>query len=518
VLQLKAHGDLYSDKRDSPAGGPVGTGQETPLMVQNGRAEVPLATAQTGWKWPGYIPQPECSSATSGGGLCAVRRVGAAVRSAVQFSRGAVMHFRMKPCTAWGTSTSAWLFNSSNLRCHRQTEYMGLWKAAVHQSKVSGCDSFLHAADQLDGKYHDYILHWHTGTTDGGDDGTADTSLAYGDVGGYDPPIRHYHHFDYRYHKNVSSPKKFHSQAPSGGLSRATLYLDGQVVRRVSGIEVSALVTANGDLSPLVVGLWFPNAWAGAPEFATCDSRLASVKVTKLETAQERWCQFWPEEVSCSHDAHCTDWVKDNCLSSSALPAAHCQVWLAEPVCSFGSRASAPFFNPRGSPVTFNFPHPRDIYTGGVPASALTHNFSTPNLARFPGGATTTISNFTHEKEFVVSSNGSNGVPTGVQVQIFSNSDGARIFYTLDGTRPLGACVAGACRNHTPSSKLYDPTLDGKASSVAGALILSEKEVKQHGAKTHGMVGALVTVRSVGVREDTSDSIVSSTVFNITML
>ena len=122
-----------------------------------------------------------------------------------------------------------------------------------------------------------------------------------------------------------------------------------------------------------MVGLWFPNAWAGAPEFETCDSRLSSVKVTKLETAQERWCQLWPEEVTCSTDSHCSDWVADNCLTPTALPDAHCQVWLAEPVCDFGTRAQPPFFNPRGAPVSFNFPHPRDIYVGAVPALSLIH-------------------------------------------------------------------------------------------------------------------------------------------------
>ena len=53
---------------------------------------------------------------------------------------------------------------------------------------------------------------------------------------------------------------------------------------RIPDSNPNGKATINGDqyvpdYGSLYMGLWFPNAWAGSPNFDTCEMRVSSVKV-----------------------------------------------------------------------------------------------------------------------------------------------------------------------------------------------------------------------------------------------
>jgi len=53
----------------------------------------------------------------------------------------------------------------------------------------------------------------------------------------------------------------------------ASFYIDGSLQATMIGDQYVP------DFGSLYMGLWFPNAWAGKPDFDTCEMRVASVKV-----------------------------------------------------------------------------------------------------------------------------------------------------------------------------------------------------------------------------------------------
>ena len=89
------------------------------------------------------------------------------------------------------------------------------------------------------------------------------------------------------------------------------MYVDGRLVRQYRDLPVSS--TAQGAVS---VGVWFPNAWAGQPQFGTCAATVDDVKVFDLAIAGDRWCELEAVQLqlACAVDADCGAWVTDHCM------------------------------------------------------------------------------------------------------------------------------------------------------------------------------------------------------------
>ncbi len=271
VLRLNAHGDLFIDSSMS-------TFAHVKGRHANG-AERGVSEHFTGWHWDGYRSQQrDCRP------HCAHRRVGSAVHSLQSFSSG-VLEVVMKPCRQYGTFTSAWIespegmgqnISSQNCLMRRQYSTLKLWRAALRQSRQPPCDNYRLANTDLyvDGKYHKFTLVWDAGSR------------------------------------------------------QSAIYVDDIFQRYIAGLP------SGYDSKELWLGVWFPNSWAGSPEFDTCETLVDSVKVTKLETATNRWChkssdpnvdirayplpsqQSMSEilDVTCSTDDDCSVWSKKKCL------------------------------------------------------------------------------------------------------------------------------------------------------------------------------------------------------------
>jgi hypothetical protein len=501
VLELLAHGDMYSGT------GPIGVaesnaarGVDDPFLHPRSKIRHSTNTSQEGWAWAGYTPV-HCSAATNGGSKCAVRRVGAAIQTTQTFAWGGVVQLRMKPCAtdtddsssgpAWGTSTGAWLQNASKRTCRTQREYIRLWQAALRSGKAPACDDWMMSADsepeKADGKYHDYTFHWSYQGPYPGD--ITQQVIYHASSGGDQRPSYHW---------------------PSDGWGRVAMYIDSRLLRTFvvgsggggaseEGYSSNAYtgLGANSDASPLTIGHWFPDSWAGAPGFGTCATRVASVRVLDSTVAQERWCSLPRQHIKCGltsnvsstsayissyyhdvgsdyhagishrppppvgggvgHSGHeCEVWVRENCLFEQALPAVgnrnkhvYCETWREQPVCWLGERTMEVRFDPYYDRIKLQL-------QGGSGGSSL--------LTRFRGdglNSSNVESSDEHDRDFrnvsmyterelymYGSGDPSEENGTASLLTFTTETAGAEIFYTTDGTEP--ALQAGG------STFLYD--------------------------------------------------------------
>ena len=112
-------------------------------------------------------------------------------------------------------------------------------------------------------------------------------------------------------------------------LGRAVMYVNGQLSRRMTGLSATEGAPAGG----LSLGLWFPNAWAGSPEFDACEMLVKKIKVTDIDVAKDRWCTPPVTPIACTADVDCSAWVHENCLM--AIQRAYCVLWDGSNVCEF---------------------------------------------------------------------------------------------------------------------------------------------------------------------------------------
>ncbi|KDO18902.1 hypothetical protein SPRG_15825 [Saprolegnia parasitica CBS 223.65] len=249
VLVLSAHGDAYT-----------GTSPEGVTVAANGSVVPRLATALfSGWALPGSPPFFPCNPRVE---PCASKRVGASVSTTAQWNAG-IASFLVQPCTAFGTSSDAWLRNVSDIVVDVDASYVAyadLWRASLGQERSP--PPFPHAVFshlRTDTAYHRVFLQFNA--TEG----------------------------------------------------RANLYRDGQLVGKTRRLPVTT------NPSALTLNLWFPNAWAGLPQFESCTTNVADVQVVQLEAAANRWCEFEQATVACSSDAECLGWTSMHCLMPLAV-------------------------------------------------------------------------------------------------------------------------------------------------------------------------------------------------------
>ncbi|EQC28860.1 hypothetical protein SDRG_13372 [Saprolegnia diclina VS20] len=249
VLVLLAHGDAYT------GASPIGV-----TVAANGSVVPRLATALfSGWALPGSPPFFPCNPRVE---LCATKRVGASVSTTARWNAG-IASFLMQPCTAFGTSSDAWLRNLTDVVVDVNASYVAyadLWRASLGQERAPPAfPDVVFSYLRADTAYHHVFIQW-----------------------------------------NASE-------------GRANLYRDGQLVGKTRRLPMTT------DPSALTLNLWFPNAWAGLPQFESCVTNVADVQVVQLQAAANRWCDFEQASVACTSDAECIGWTSTHCLMPLAV-------------------------------------------------------------------------------------------------------------------------------------------------------------------------------------------------------
>ncbi|KAJ0395579.1 hypothetical protein P43SY_000687 [Pythium insidiosum] len=265
VLTLTAQGDLFN--------------QSAPTTLSN-VGSAPFAMNDPAfldaWALPGVSPLA-CNAVD---GRCQARRIGAAVQTASLSLEAGVAVLRVRPCDAFGTLTQLWWGPSnpvaavSSLRSG--VPYLPLWKAGMYQAKTTVIPA---------------TASW---------------------LGVSSPSTRAADGF-------VELAMQWNAT-----LGRANFFVDGRLVHA----ERRAGPIASQAPAPLSLGVWFPNAVAGEPLFASCRVVVDEVSVFSAEITGDRWCDEVlraaarqddagdddGELVTCDDDSDCEKWVSPRCL------------------------------------------------------------------------------------------------------------------------------------------------------------------------------------------------------------
>lgn len=200
---------------------------------------------------------------------CAARRVGAAVSTKLELNAG-VMVLRLKPCDAFGTLTQIWWgeYEANDALAQQLVPFLPLWKAALAQAKTTPDVPFVLSSPRTNDAFVDVAMQWNA--SDG----------------------------------------------------RANVYVDGVLVLQQRSSSSAAASLTNRALS---IGVWFPNAVAGAPLFPSCEVRVSDVQVFKMEVTGGRWCDILDHNddssddaqqhrVACADDSECAHYVTLHCF------------------------------------------------------------------------------------------------------------------------------------------------------------------------------------------------------------
>ncbi|TMW68104.1 hypothetical protein Poli38472_007776 [Pythium oligandrum] len=209
------------------------------------------------WALDGISPLP-CNDFNH----CPARRVGAAVATTLQVDAG-VLIVRLKPCDVFGTLTQIWWgeYEVKDDETLHTVPFLPLWKAALTQAKSTSEVSYTFSSPSRQDGFVELVMQWNS--TQG----------------------------------------------------RANLYVDGQLTLKQTNLPTFSSSAPQS----LALGVWFPNAVAGEPHFASCAVLVEDVRVFKAEITGERWCDYEVashDVVPCTTDADCLDLVNDNCFLS----------------------------------------------------------------------------------------------------------------------------------------------------------------------------------------------------------
>ena len=282
VLQLFSHGDLYTGN------GPTG-------VSHSGAAIEPSAEWQ-GWKNDGY--KHSCAP------KCDVQRVGASVRSKRAF-KSATVEAMIKPCPKFGVASTMFLYSYDEETCGDPNEPGVLNKCSPGYTKQ--CCINGNCTIDPDGKVADVCRGIWVKNKE--IDLEIPSSLEAG-IKSVDPSLINFNNarmnsvtafpWSYKHHTKcgVNNPCESDNYVDTGlnqadgnfhkykivwdGVNSVDVFIDDVHKQRITGAAfVPNVDLQNGDKAlQIILAAWFPNAWAGSPDFSTCITEVAWVNIT----------------------------------------------------------------------------------------------------------------------------------------------------------------------------------------------------------------------------------------------
>jgi len=290
VLQLISHGDKFEGK------GPIGVSHNgDPIDANTGLGK---------WNWNGY--QHKCAP------FCNVQRVGASVRSKVAITSG-VTEVVMKPCAHFGSASTVFLFSYQQEACGDPDK-----PNVVNQCSkgyTANCCIAGNCTINPNGKTGDvcrgvWVMNKEIdieipSSIVAGDAANDPANIDFGNMRANSVtafPWSYKHHTKCAIHDRTNadgtsaceddhyvriSPAMlqndghFHAyKIDWDGKTTVKVFVDDILQQTITDF-VPSVDLAAGEL-PLQLNLasWFPNAWAGSPDFETCVTEIASVKIT----------------------------------------------------------------------------------------------------------------------------------------------------------------------------------------------------------------------------------------------
>jgi len=289
VLQLYAHGDKYQGH------GPVGVNHDSSPVPQK-------VDRATHWHNKGYVH--DCAP------HCDVQRVGASVTSKVAIKAGTV-EVMMKPCPQFGAASTVFLISYQQVECGSPDKPNVQNNCPADYTKNCCIDG--NCTINPNGKTGDVCRGMWVKNKE--IDIEMPSSHVQGDAAN-DPKNINFGNFRFNSVQAVPWSYKHHTkcaildrknpdgtsaceddefvainpakQQNDGKFHKYTIEWDGKSVVKASidGVLQKTITdfvpsVGEGELSlKLNIASWFPNSWAGSPDFSTCVTEVASVKIT----------------------------------------------------------------------------------------------------------------------------------------------------------------------------------------------------------------------------------------------
>merc|ERR1712166_1216068 len=325
VLALEAHGDTFTGT------GPIG------VKTHGSHGEWLPRDANDEWKTWGYDGYSKTCAPH-----CDVLRVGAAVQSLETFGDGGTFEVQMKPCAHQGVLAAIWTYNYTEINCNVKDKYSQC--TAEYTEKCCESDPCTAENDQCQGTYVSNqeidLLETPTAGSNGEDiDDPANINHRNTRFSSYTAlkPCEHCH---CEVNKDTCQGNKFVQHKTKLCEDYHTFRLDWDVHAHtakyyIDGVHKSTLegeaVVPN--FGSLWLGAWFPNSWAGTPDFDTCQVLVRDVKVSTLAPpgpptptptptppppsppapSPAEKCNWETAVVFCSAAADCESWVSLHC-------------------------------------------------------------------------------------------------------------------------------------------------------------------------------------------------------------
>eukprot|EP00658_Telonema_sp_P-2_P083725 TRINITY_DN9140_c0_g1_i8.p1 TRINITY_DN9140_c0_g1~~TRINITY_DN9140_c0_g1_i8.p1 ORF type:complete len:534 (-),score=105.55 TRINITY_DN9140_c0_g1_i8:160-1761(-) len=345
VLVLEAHGDGFTG--DGPTGFKRSTSTSGDEFVPRG----PDDEWSHAWGYSGYTKK--CSP------FCDRLRVGAAVQSKFAFDQGGTFEVEMKTCGYKGALASAWLFNYTEIGCKvsEGEACSAVYTAACCTSSPctinnDKCQGYFISNKEID------MIETPTAGAHGVDlNDPANIEFTNARFSSYTAmkactscackaghTICEEH--DYT-DTGIDLSQGYHQYKIDwdSGARSVKFYVDGHLTSSMSGDGVVP------DYGSLWLGTWFPNAWAGTPDFDTCQVMVRSVTASSSSptpptpptptppTPTPATCDWQKALVRCEADSACSSWIKKQCTHGEAVTG-YCS--LDKGYCHFSGTAPTP--------------------------------------------------------------------------------------------------------------------------------------------------------------------------------